>query len=692
MLGWASAQLPDISFNGTNAWTNTPSNYSGITFDTANNSVTIVGNGSSYVRTNLSKTFTVPTTLYFSADVWIENAQFNLENIKNPQVIVRDGAGTVIYRFDMDWGLQNAWYKAGIRIDKYTGTSLQFEFGMNGVPGTMKVKNPVLSTTAPAFTYEFPWAVPSNVSTSLTVNSNQKHTFENDLLSSNTHFVFANVPWSDTTLQSAINSYFPMSNLRFPGGTVGNYYNYLTDNFYITADTPLNLQKYTNNGNTLDYTGYKNFCVSSGASSTYMLNVMLGDALSSVNEYKNRFNGGLPMKWVELGNEMYLSENQKAANVNDVTSYINHTQQITSGIKTANSKAKVAVCLNKDDFKPGSWNETLSQNQSYFDAATLHNYIPIEHYFYSKYSSYGMLKSYKTTLQRFNDYAALFPNKPLLLTEWGITGNINDPYFLNTLGVADIFLAIEKGNEMNIVKQAGIHMLYKGDTDEYPTMMFYDANNKLRLTTIGVLYSKLFEVFKNTEVFNADANSAELETGLKAVNAKMLKKGSTYKVFAVNKLPVSSPLQLNIDGMAYNSTYTMETYTANMSNPVSGVLATNTNVWAKSSSSGAINLPASSISIITLTDNAVLSTLEKNKNLDLKIFPNPATSNICINGLNSDYSKMNYTIFDASGKWIQNQKIPATNCISVEKLIPGSYILQLKKDNISVSSFNFIKK
>lgn len=686
-----SAQLPDISFNGTNAWTKTPSSYTGITYDTTNNQATIVGNGSSYVRTTLTKTFTVPSTLYFSADIWIENGQFNLENIKNPQVIVRDDAGNVIYRFNMDWGLQNAWYKAGIRIDDYTGASLQFEFGMNGVAGTMKVKNPSLTTSAPSFTYEFPWSLPANVSTTLSVSSGQKHNFENDLLSSNTHFIFAKIPWSSTTIQTPINTYFPMTNLRFPGGTVGNYYNYTTDNFYVNSLTPNNLITYNNNGYTLDYAGYKNFNLSSGANATYMLNVMLGTAQTAINEYQNRYSSGLPLKWIELGNEMYLSENQKASNVSDVNSYISHTQQIVSGIKNINTNAKVAVCLDKDDFNPGGWNYALSQNQTYFDAATLHNYIPIDHYFYSKYSSYGMLKSYKASLKRFTDFQSMFPNKPLLLTEWGITGNVNEPYFLNTLGVAETFLAIEKANELNIVKQAGIHMLYKNDNDEYATLMYYDSNNKLRLTTIGKLYSKLFDVFKNAEVFNAETTSAELETGLKAVNAKMVKKNSSYKIFAVNKLPVASPLQIIIDGMPYSSTYTIENYSANMNATVPGVLAT-TNVWTSNNATGAISLPASSISIITLTDNSVLSSFDINKANEVKIFPNPTTSTICINDLNTDISKMTYSILDASGKWIQTQKMPAKGCISVEKLSTGNYILQLKTENFPFSSFNFIKK
>lgn len=690
-FGIFSAQLPNISFNGTNAWTKNPTN-ANITFDTANNQATIVNSNSSQnVRTTLDKNITAPATFYFYADVWIEGVQdFNEGLIKNPTMLVRNAANNVIFRYNMKYAPQNTWFKVGFQIDNYTGSTIQFEFGMNQIAGTMKVKNPVLATSAPAFTYEFPWAVPSDITTTLNVNTAQKHTFENDILSANTHFVFAKVPWSSTTIQTPINTYFPMSNLRFPGGTIGNFYNYNTDNFYNDPLTPNNLITYNNNGNTLDYNGYKNFNISSGATATYMLNVMLGTEQTAINEYQNRYNSGLPLKWVELGNEMYLTENQNATNVTDVTTYKNHVKQISTGIKGINSNAKVAVCLNKDDFSSGSWNQTLSLDQTYYDAATIHNYIPIDHYFYSKYSSYGMLKSYKTSLNRFTDFKAMFPTKPLLLTEWGITGNVTEPYFLNTLGVAEIFLAIEKANELNIVKQAGIHMLYKNDSDEYATLMYYDTNNKLRLTTIGKLYSKLFEVFKNSEVYNAETTSAELETGLKAVNAKMVKKGTTYKIFVVNKLPVASPFSLVVDGVPYSGSYTLENYSGNMNSTISGVLAT-TNVWTTTNnSSGSISLPPSSISIITLP-SSFLQTSQNNFSKEISVYPNPVVDKLFINNSEKNVNLV-VEIYDATGRKVVEEHLSSSHFINVERLTKGSYIVKLLSEKEIVGIKKIIKK
>lgn len=681
---FVSAQLPNIDFNGTNNW----SINSNIVFNIAQNQASITSNGSNNILTSLTKTITnPPIVFYLVADIQFQNVVFDPATIKNPNIVIRNQAGDVIYRYTMKDNLNLAWFKAGIKIENYTDGQITVEFGVNKSAGTMLVKNPEFTTTAPAFTYEFPFTVPTNTTTTLNVDLSQRHNFENDLLSSNTHFVFAQIPWSDSALQNAINTYFPMSNLRFPGGTIGNYYNYQTDNFYVTPSTPNNLINYNNNGNTLGYNGYKNFINSSGATSTYMLNVMQGTVQTAKNEYENRYNSGLPMKWIELGNEMYLSENQVGSNIIDVASYITHTQQIINGIKLVNPNAKVAVCLEKDDFSIGEWNQILSQNQSYFDAATLHNYIATDIYFYSKYASYGILSSYKRSMKRFTDYNQMFPNKPLLLTEWGITGNVNEPYFLQTLGIADTFLAIEKANQMNIVKQAGIHMLYKNNQNDTATLLYFN-NGNVMLTSKGKLYSKLFEVFKNAEVFNAETISADLETDLKAVNAKMTKKGNQYKVFAVNKLPVQSNFELTVNGVNFNGNYTIETYTDNLSVVTSPILATS-NAWNSISGNGNIVLPASSISIITINESEFISlALSDSEIPEIKIYPNPTNGLIYI-----DADKLNgfeYSILDASGKQIMANKL-IRNPIDISQLASGFYIVRLSKEGNNVITKKVIK-
>ena len=665
-------QLPIISFNGTNNWTTN----NAVTFDSNQNQALISCDGSTSNATSLTVSLSnPPNVFYLIADFQLQNVTFDQATIKNPYIVVKNQAGAVIYRYTMKDNLNFTWFKSGIKIENYAESQITIEFGINKANGSMLVKNPILSNSPPLFSYEFPFQIPADTSTSLHIDLNQKHYFENDLLSSNTHFVFAKVPWSDTSLQNAITNHFPMTNSRFPGGTVGNYYNYQTDNFYVTTETPSNLLTYNQQGHTLDYNGYKNFLSASNSTSTYMLNIMLGTVQTAKSEFINRYNGGLQMKWIELGNEMYLSENQLFTNVIDKESYKAHSQLIANEIKSVNPTAKIAVCLEKDDFSIGEWNHYLSQFQNYYDATVLHNYIATDLYFYNRYASYGILSAYKKSMNRFNNYSQMFPNKPLLITEWGITGNVAEPYFIQTLGIADIFLAIEKANQMNIVKQAGIHMLYKNNQNDTATLMYFN-NNQLFLTSKGKLYSKLFDVFKDSEVYDAETISAELELELKAVYAKMTKKNGNYKVFAVNKLPVNSLFSLKINGHNFNGNYTIETYSEAMSNPINGFSA-NSNVWNSTSSAGQISLPQSSISIITISESEVSSTLgsvlPSSKENIVTIHPNPSNDLIYISkSLNSsNIDKIEISSID--GRKI-TEFLTFTDSLSIGFLNSGVYI------------------
>ena len=683
-------QFPDISFNGSNAW----STNANIAFDIANNQATVNGNGTNFVKTELTTTLTtIPNEFYFVAEVFLSNVVYNPENIKNPQLVVREDTGSLVGRINLDAGLENQWFTTGIRIRNYSSTTLKLEFGINNTTGTMLVKNPALVTTPPTFTYEFPFAIPTDVTASLQVDLNQKHLFNNDLLSTNSHFVYASYQWGNSNLNTAINTYFPMSNIRFPGGTVGNYYNYQTDTFYLNGNTPNNLTNFANNGYTFNYSGYKDLVINSGATATLMFNVLTNTPAESQAEYQNRLASGLPIKWIEMGNEMYASGNQ-TGNITDVSSYITHTQQMATAIKSVNPNAKVAVCLEKEDFENGSWNEVISEQQTYFDAATLHNYIAVGTYFYSKYDSYSMFNSYKVSMKRFTDYATLFPNKPLLLTEWGITTETDPPYFIQTLGIADTFLAIEKANQLGIVEQAGIHMLYKNDENSEATLMFKGTGNQIRLTSKGVVYAKLFEVFQNAEVYDAAVTSASLESNLQAIYGKMVKKGNQYKIFAVNKLPVASPFQLQVNGTNYSGNYTLETYTATLSSPVNDVLASSSAaVWNTVSSSGAISLPPSSICVVTISENDLNAVLEATtfatNEFNITVFPNPTNGILEIQ--NNSLSENTYELYDCLGKKVTNYTQLSNTKMDVSQIPAGIYFLKISTNNTSIIVKKIVK-
>ena len=592
-------QLPNISFKSNNDW----SPHNNIVFNYSADQIQINGGVANAVKTSFTTSIqNPPETFYLVAECMLKNVKYNVQNIQNPYMVIRNANGDVLYRLVFRDSLENKWFKSGIRIDGYNDTKITIEFGIQRTNGTFLVKNPLLSMSPPMFNYEFPFSVPTDVNASLRINSTETHKFNNDLLSANTHFVFAKKPWSDPDIQQAISAYFPMTNMRFPGGSVGNYYNYKTDNFHDTPETPSNLITANNKGFKLDFPGYLDFLKKRNATSTYMLNVMLSNTETAKNEYLDRHTNGLPLKWVELGNEMYLAENQKAPYVMDVNSYISHSKNISNAIKKINPSEKITVTVEKDDFEVGGWNDLLSKDQSYYDGTTLHNYISTNTYFHSLYSSYSALTGYKQSMDRLIKYEKLFPNKPMIISEWGIIDNISEPYFIQVMGLADIFLSMEKANENQKILQAGIHMLYKNDNNESSTLMYFDESQELQLTSVGSMYSKLFEVFQDAQVFDADCDSPLLEANLNSVYAKMVKKEKQYKIFAVNKLPVAVPFQLVFDNKQYTGKHKIETLSADLSTPVNGIAA-KYNPWDVQSKEHTILLNPSSIHVITIEEN-----------------------------------------------------------------------------------------
>ena len=71
--------------------------------------------------------------------------------------------------------------------------------------------------------------------------------------------------------------------------------------------------------------------------------------------------------------------------------------------------------------------------------------------------------------------------------------------------------------------------------------------------------------------------------------------------------------------------------------------------------------------------------VNSNDNLQIKIFPNPATEYIQLEG---EYNSLNGQILDMAGKVLQPfQNIQTNQKIDVQQLVPGSYIIQAIHEN-----------
>lgn len=591
-----SAQLADISFSNNNWSTSTDVSIS-------NDVLTIKGSPNAYRNTSLA--VTIPASkydIYFVAEVYFENITIGSQPYYSPKFKMYEGENksVVLETFNITKQIEGKWIKTGMKIKNNKSlSSITLEFGLQKATGTMKIRNPQLLNTQPSGKYEFPFDIPSDSSCSINIITEQSHPFQNDLLSSNSHFSWSSYDWSDQEIIDLIAETFPMSNMRFPGGTVGNYYNWATDTYHpdeLSFASTSRKNAY-NNGFVFNYNGYKNNCVTNSASSTLMFNVIQDDIEAAKSRLQSRLDDGLDIKWIEMGNENYFS-NQAFGNVSTLSKYISHTQTMTAGLKQIAPDIKVAVNISHDDYAQGGWNDLLSK-ESYYDACVMHPYVQTNTFMLNALSAYTMFSAYKTTAHRINEFTEHFGhNKSLILTEWSILSDGTPENFVQTLSIADMFCAIEKGNADGVIQQAGIHMLYHSDK-YYESTLSYHNGSEMVLTANGVLYATLFDIFKDKNVYDAISTSAELETGLPAVNAKAVKDDDWIRVFVVNKLPVASPLNVAINGKNYSGEYYIKSFHEDPSQVLDTPYPTDFQ-WTESQGSGQPQVPAYSIAVVSI--------------------------------------------------------------------------------------------
>lgn len=656
------AQLADISFDN-NSWTTSPG------ASVVGDELTIVGDASKYIRVTLTKN--IPSTtrdVYFVAEVYLENIQGGPENYKQPKFKTYKEDGSRIIAFNIPEGFDSKWFTTGVlmsRFDKLNTSSIQLEFAIQNATGTMKIRNPQLLDAPPTSSYSFPFTVPTNPISSLDIKTNETHSFENDLLSMNSHFTWSPYSWKDQAIQDVLDTKFPMANARFPAGTVGNFYDWTTDGFYNDTWTFENASRKNAyaNGFVFDFPGYAQNCANLNASSTLIFNVIQDDTTKAKQRLQDRVSKLPNVKWIEMGNENYY-DGQNYGNVSSIDHYITHTKSLSAALKPGSISTGLAVNIDHDNYASGSWNDKLA-SESYYDACVMHPYINTNTFMLNAFSAKTIFSSYKTTHERIAKYKNAFGNKSLLFTEWGILSGGTPVNFVQTLGVADMFLAIEKGNEKGVVKQAGIHMFYHSDNHNEATLV-YQKNSEIVLTDLGVLYAKLFEVFKNKEVFDASGTSPQLEEGLSSIHSRAVKDGDSIRVYIVNKLPVSSKFELKLDGSLYSGDFKLETF----SQPIEGVRTAHSltsNPWVSTKGSGNIDVPAYSISILSIANPVITSLNPDATDINATVYPNPTTGVVHLT------KNASWVLYDSRGILIKKGQSEA---IELSELKSGSYIIE----------------
>lgn len=282
------------------------------------------------------------------------------------------------------------------------------------------------------------------------VNTQAKTRLRKELFGFNTNMISGDYGYLDKDFFALTKALQPKT-LRFPGGTVGNFYHWKTEGFLkdemgSTLSPQLNkrnkgnyvkLQKRRNG--IISFDEFMQLCQELKITPIVVVNLWTGTPEESAEWVRYAKTKGYKITHWELGNEYYLPH--YANKFRTAKIYMEEAKKHALAMKAVNPDIKVSVCATPVAFhKEGwliktaqrKWDEKLAENtypstNSWYDAYTVHVYA----YKAVRNTDIEMMRGYLFGWIHFGIdeameyYEKLFPNKEMWVTEWNIANPAN---------------------------------------------------------------------------------------------------------------------------------------------------------------------------------------------------------------------------------------------------------------------------
>lgn len=164
-------------------------------------------------------------------------------------------------------------------------------------------------------------------------------------------------------------------NLRYPGGTVGNYWDWETGWFMEGTNPPHGLGNIEPTINKLE--DFKVLIDATGAEPVYMLNMLTSDLEHQMNMLRHARAIGLKVRLVELGNEFYLPREGYMERFPAPEDYAREANEWIKTIKAEFPATRVGVVGAHERGTQGrrnNWNKPVLDAIEGADALTVHPY------------------------------------------------------------------------------------------------------------------------------------------------------------------------------------------------------------------------------------------------------------------------------------------------------------------------------
>ena len=205
---------------------------------------------------------------------------------------------------------------------------------------------------------------------------------EPDMIGLNGNLTGLDAPWKENGFVNAIQT-IGTTNFRYPAGTLGNYWDW--DRGWLDPNVPDSLMiKWVVEHGLVDspkrYTleNLKEGYEKTGFTPVFMLNMLSKDLGHSIRNLKRAESLGLPIKYIEMGNELYFNLPLEMAKYPTPEDYGRTCKEWIDSLKVHWPDAKYAVIGSYIKRKPRhiDWTKRVLQYCDNADAVTFHKYSP----------------------------------------------------------------------------------------------------------------------------------------------------------------------------------------------------------------------------------------------------------------------------------------------------------------------------
>lgn len=316
---------------------------------------------------------------------------------------------------------------------------------------------------------------PSPDALRMEIDTHQTQPLRHELYGFNTNMMSGDYGYLDSDFVALTKALRPKT-LRFPGGTVGNFYHWKTAGFVesemaTTLNAKLNKRNKGNyvklqrrrNGK-IAFDDFMQLCRELSITPIVVVNLWTGSPEESAEWVQYAKTKGYEISHWELGNEYYLPH--YVNKYPTVETYIARAKEHAAAMKAVNPDIKLSVCATPVAFhKEGwliktyqrKWDEGLAADTSFYDAFTVHVYAykavrdePIKTmrgylFGWIHFAVDEALDYYEELFNPVGEAGeAAVPRKEMWITEWNIAnpGNRVANTQLHAMYVGDFFLKI----------------------------------------------------------------------------------------------------------------------------------------------------------------------------------------------------------------------------------------------------------